>query len=68
MQEKPVLEMPRAACPDGLANRSKSVASHALLCLKRCTYLAVFVKFVSSICPGSRFRDWKDAAFFRLEF
>lgn len=53
---------------DRLANRSNSIASHALLCLKRFTYSAVLVKFARYIWPGSRFREWEHDVFFRLEF
>lgn len=53
---------------DRLASRSNSIASRALLCLKRFTYSAVFVKFARHICPGSHFREWEQDDFFRLEF
>lgn len=68
LQKNLCLRCRRLSATERLANRSNSIASRALLCLKHFTYSAVFVKFVRCICPGSHFREWEHDVFFRLEF
>lgn len=68
MQENLCLRCRSLPATDRLANRSNSIASRALLCLKRFTYSAVLVKFARCICPGARFREWEHDVFFRLDF
>ena len=68
MQENLCLRHRGLPATDRLANRSNSIASRALLCLKRFTYSTVLVKFARCICPGSCFREWEHNVFFRLEF
>jgi len=53
MQENLCLRCKGLSAADRLANRSNSIASRALLSLKRFTYSAVFVKFVRCIRSGS---------------
>lgn len=66
MQENLCLRCRGLLATDRLANRSNSIASHALLCLKRFTYSTVLVKFARCICPGSHFREREHDVFLVL--